>query len=406
MQFSKDSTVFLKYLLPRFKKFYSTDINSNSVEALSSVYHDLVAGEKYYETIKRSIDVKLMDASNIKNPDSINSTKYSTKVRDYIKKHQQSQLVFKFNIIDREIVVYFTLFGSEDVNSIPKYKKYIRLIIMWLFMCNKYSTSNCSQILDIFFYLTPFPKLLPDHKNTIIGYENINTGMTYRCVPNNEIFIYREEEWFKVFIHETFHSYGLDIDTHDMKALKETVEEIFPIKSTFNIAESYAETWARILNCCFSSYETIETKTIDEFKFYLQFTIQTEKMFSLIQLKKILGHMDLTYENLWSPTQISEYMRNNLYREESNVFCYFVLAGIFMNDFDGFISWCNDNNTSFIKFKKSHNNARKFGSLIKSTYKSKNLIQNLANIPEFNTKNKNYQLLNKTARMTCIEMVL
>jgi len=404
MQFSKDSTVFLKYLLPRFKRFYSTDRNTNSVEALASVYHDLVAGEKYYETIKKTVDVKLMDVANIKNPESINSNQYSPKVSDYIKKHKKSQLVFKFNILEREIVVYFTLFGSEDVNSIPKYKKYIRVIIMWLFMCNKYSTSNCSNTLDIFFYLTPLPKLLPNHKNNIIGYENINTGMTYRCVPNNEIFIYRREEWFKVFIHETFHSYGLDIDTHDTNVLKEIVGEIFPIKSSFIVAEAYAETWARILNCCFSSYETIETKTIDEFKFYLQFTMQTEKMFSLIQLKKVLGHMDLTYENLWSSSRISEYMRTNLYREESNVFCYFVLAGIFMNDFEGFIGWCNDNNTAFIKFKKSHNNARKFGSWIKSIYKSKNLIHNLANIPEFNIKNKNYQLLNKTGRMTCIEI--
>jgi hypothetical protein len=404
MQFSKDSTVFLKYLLPRFKKFYSTDRNSNSVEALSSVYHDLVAGEKYYETIKNTVDVKLMDASNIKNPESINSNQYSSKVSDYIKKHEKSQLVFNFNIFDREIAVYFTLFASDDVNNIQKYKKYIRLIIMWLFMCNKYSTSNCSNTLAIFFYLTPLPKLLPNHKNNIIGYENINTGMTYRCAPNNEIFIYRHEEWFKVFIHETFHSYGLDIDTHDTNIIKRIVGEIFPIKSMFDIMEAYTETWARILNCCFFSYETMTTETIDEFKLYLRFTIQTEKMFSLYQLKKVLGHMDLTYENLWSPSRISEYMRMNLYREESNVFCYFVLTGIFMNDFEGFIDWCNDNNTAFIKFKKSHNNASKFGHLIQSIYKSKSFIQNLANIPDLNTKNKNYQIMNKTGRMTCIEI--
>lgn len=404
MQFSEDSTRLLKHLIPKFKNFYNNDDSLNGIDKLSGIYTDIVSGDKYYENIKRKIDIKFVNKTEMVEPDSINSTKYSESVKEYIKKNGKSQFVFKFNILNREIAVYFTMFNDEDINDIEIYNKYIRLIVIWLFMCNKYSTSNCSNTLNVFFYLTPFPKVLPKNKNKVISYENINTGMTYRCVPNNEIFIYRAEEWFKVFIHETFHSYGLDIDVHDSNALGSIVEDMFPIKSTFNIAEAYTETWARILNCCFASYESMKEKSLDEFNLYLQFAIQAEKMFSLMQLKKILGHMDLTYENLWSSTQISEYMRTNLYREESNVFSYFVLSGIFMNDFESFIQWCDTNNTSFIKYKKSHTSVNKFGKLITSMYKSKHLIQNIHNTTLPNNKNNKYELLNNTGRMTCIEV--
>tara|TARA_B000000477_G_scaffold91842_1_gene78648 strand:- start:944 stop:2164 length:1221 start_codon:yes stop_codon:yes gene_type:complete len=404
MQFSEDSTRFLKHLIPKFKTFYTNDDSLNGIDKLASIYADIVLGDKYYENIKNNIDIKFVEKSEIVESESINSSHYSQRVKEYIKTKGKSQFVFKFNILNRVIAVYFTLFNDEDISSIKIYNKYIRLIVIWLFMCNKYSTSTCSNTLNIFFYLTPFPKVLPKNKNMIISYENINTGMTYRCVPNNEIFIYRQEEWFKVFIHETFHSYGLDIDVHDSKALGSIVKKMFPIKSTFNIAEAYTETWARILNCCFVSYESSGEKSIGEFNLYLQFAIQAEKMFSLIQLKKILAHMDLTYENLWSSTQISEYMRANLYREESNVFSYFVLAGIFMNDFETFIQWCDTNNTSFIKYTKSHTNLKKFGKLIDSMYKSKHLINNIHNTKLPNNKNKNYELLNNTGRMTCIEI--
>mgnify|MGYP001331506124 CR=1 FL=1 len=36
----------------------------------------------------------------------------------------------------------YKFFNDEDVSSIEIYNKYIRLIVIWLFMCNKYSTST------------------------------------------------------------------------------------------------------------------------------------------------------------------------------------------------------------------------------------------------------------------------
>jgi len=403
MEFSDDSTRFIKYLLPKFKHFYDNDDKFNSIKHISSLYSDLVAGDKYYNKIADEINVKFTEKADIIEPDSINSTHYSKTINEYIKKNKSSQITYRFNILARKIVIHFTLF-DEDVSSIPKYDKYIRLIVMWLFMCNKYTTADCSKTLNIFFFLTPIPKKLPQHKNGVIGYDNVNTGMTYRCIPNNEIFIYRYEEWFKVFVHETFHSYGLDIDTQDNSVLKPIIKKLFPIDSSFEIAEAYTEIWARILNCCFASYETMKIKKEEDFNLYLQFTLHIEKMFSLFQMKKILAHMDLTYQNLWSSTQISEYMRENMYREESNVFCYFVLAGIMMNDFDKFIQWCKINNNNFIKFNKSPNNTTNFGRFIESIYKDNGLLDNIKLAPDINKKNKNFELLHKTGRMTCVEI--
>ncbi len=403
MQFSDDSTRFIKYLLPKFKHFYDNDDKFNSIKHISSLYPDLIAGDKYYNKIANKIHVKFTEKADIIEPDSINSSHYSKTINEYIKQNKSSQITYSFNILARKIVVHFTLF-DEDVSSIPKYDKYIRLIIMWLFMCNKYTSADCSKTLNIFFFLTPIAKKLPEHKNSVIGYDNVNTGMTFRCIPNNEIFIYRYEEWFKVFIHETFHSYGLDIDSQDNSVLKPIIKNIFPIDSSFEIAEAYTEIWARLLNCCFVSYETMKIKSQEDFNLYLQFTLHIEKMFSLFQMKKILAHMDLTYENLWSSTQISEYMRKNMYREESNVFCYFVLAGILMNDFDKFIQWCKINNNNFIKFNKTSNNTTNFGRFIESIYKDNGLLDNIKLAPDINKKNRDFELLHKSGRMTCVEI--
>lgn len=405
MEFSDDSTRFIKYLLPKFKDFYNNDDKFDSIKLISSLYPDLVAGDEYYKKIIDDIYVKFSEKPNIVEPDSINSTHYSKTINEYIKKNKTAQITYKFNILKRKIAVHFTLF-DEDMTSIPKYDKYIRLIVMWLYMCNKYTTVDCSKTLNVFFFLTPIAKKLPEHKNKIIGYDNVNTGMTYRCIPNNEIFIYRYEEWFKVFIHETFHSYGLDLDTQDTNIVKPIIKKLFPINSTFEIAEAYTEIWARLLNCCFASYETMKRKNEEDFILYLQFTIHIEKMFSLFQMKKILGYMDLTYENLWSSNQISDYMRKNMYREESNVFSYFVLAGIFMNDFGRFTMWCKNNNNNFIKFGKSRSNANNFGKFIELIYKDKKLLENINSLPDINKKNKDYELLHKTGRMTCVEIKL
>ena len=77
MEFSDDSTRFIKYLLPKFKDFYNNDDKFDSIKLISSLYPDLVSGDEYYKKIMDDIDVKFSEKPNIVEPDSINSTHYS-----------------------------------------------------------------------------------------------------------------------------------------------------------------------------------------------------------------------------------------------------------------------------------------------------------------------------------------
>lgn len=398
MQFSDESSIILQHLIPKLADETYIDKMIN-LEISDILYNDLKSGLRYYNKTSNKIKVKLLDYKNLIYPNSYSSNHYSNEIKKYIDKNIKYQLEYTFNIYNRKITIFFSLFDDDEINNIDKYNNYIKYIIMWLHMCNKYTSHNCSNTLKIFFYLTPLKKRLPSIKSKVISYEHINTGMTYRCIPDNEIFIYRNEEWFKVFIHETFHSFGLDIDNIDNNKLKDKISKIFPIQSSFNIAETYTEVWARILNCCFSSF--LSSKNEEDFNLFLNFTLQIERIFSIMQLKKILAFMNLEYNDLWEKNKISEGLRNTLYKEQSNTFCYFVLAGILMNDYNKFFKWCYENNSSFIKYKQVSNNI-KFVNLILELYKNENLTKNNKNI-EIKI-NKHHKFLLDTTRMSGIEL--
>ena len=109
--------------------------------------------------------------------------------------------------------------------------------------------------MNVTIYLTPFKKILPENNTTVLSAEHVNTAFTFACEPEGEITIFREEEWFKVFLHESFHSYGLDFALSESTILRKTIEKVFHIKSDFNVNEAYTETWARIINCALFSFD-------------------------------------------------------------------------------------------------------------------------------------------------------
>jgi hypothetical protein len=46
-------------------------------------------------------------------------------------------------------------------------------------------------------------------------------------------------------------------------------------------------------------------------------------------------------------------MRETLYKEDSNVLSYYIISTIMMNNYQGFLGWCNENNLSLLQFKKT-----------------------------------------------------
>jgi hypothetical protein len=240
-------------------------------------------------------------------------------------------------------------------------------------------------------------KNLPTNPGTIIGPEHINTAFTMACVKNGQIIIFREEEWFKVFLHETFHSYGLDFATQMPAELKKGLKALFPINSDFDIYEAYTETWARIINCAFCSFNPQNKRDQKGFLLNMNFCLEMERMFALYQCSKILGFMGLHYNDIKKP--------HHLYKENTHVFAYYILTTIFLNDYRGFMLWCKKHNTRLLKFQATPANFQEFLAYITEKHVCISLLKNLDFMGNLNAKVNKTQnnFLKTTTRMSLIQ---
>jgi hypothetical protein len=143
-----------------------------------------------------------------------------------------------------------------------------RRIIVWLDVVLQFSGKDCATTLDCYLFLTDDVKLLP--KKSIISASdlmfdggegitqtNANTAFTYACTPSAKIVLFRMEEWFKVFIHESFHCFGLDFSQMDITESNKQMSKLFPKcqpNMDFRIYETYCETWAETINAAFIAY--------------------------------------------------------------------------------------------------------------------------------------------------------
>ena len=74
--------------------------------------------------------------------------------------------------------------------------------------------------------MTPIKKVLPSSPFVILSPTHANTAVTTTCTADGEICLFRKEEIFKVFIHETFHSLGLDFSSMSNTALNSKMKGI------------------------------------------------------------------------------------------------------------------------------------------------------------------------------------
>ena len=279
---------------------------------------------------------------------------------------------------------------ESNINDVKNIKNYIKLILTWFTFIVKYSISKCSNNINVKLYLTDYKKFLPQSAVKIIDKDNVNSGYTYRCAENNEIVIYRKEEWFKVLIHESMHYLGLDFNDN---SYNHNLRSIFPIeRSNMLLSECYAESWARIFNIYFISL--IQTANYTEFKKLTSYYFNYEAYFSALQCNKILEFMGLSYSDLIGKDDVS-IMRRKLYKERSNVFSYYVLTCVIMNDPVEFIIWCKKYNTNFIKMDLQ--NIKELENYIMDKYNSDMLLERF--------KMNKYDRSTRSLRMSIIEII-
>ena len=165
------------------------------------------------------------------------------------------------------------------------------------------------------------------------------------------------------------------------------------------------------MNFIFCSFLNLKNKSnfidfLSNFEFFVNF----ERTYSFFQLVKTLDFMGLNYKNMYSETNQSKILRNTLYKEKSSVLAYYVIKTILINNYQGFLSWCKNNNFSLLHFKKTSTNQKEFCNFIRKNYKTKLMLDNVKsselclqkvkNIKK--NKNKNYLLTNM--RMSICEL--
>ena len=303
-------------------------------------------------------------------------------IRDHIEglKNRVTQVVL--TVGERTYTIFFIIpVGTEN-----KIDKYVKWINTWLQVATLYAKSECSKTVTVYLYMTDLKKMLPKNNGNTLNPENANTAFTTSCQPKTEIILYRREEWFKVFIHESFHNLGLDFAGENVK---EILSPIFPIQSEFKLYETYTEMWAELMNIIFIM---VGKKTKEpNFEKY----IQMERKFSLFQSAKILKHFGITYRSFFEKTAEAEQMRKK-YKEDTEIFCYFILKTLLMYNCNDFIEWLHDHQ------KPVQNKVDKFiKDLIIPRYNEIQFIDAIENM------NKNIKLTNSTTlRMTALEQLL
>lgn len=329
-------------------------------------------------------------------------------IRNYINNSKKTCVSYLLNLDNRQTILNFYIFNLRDPDlSLKKLDAYAKNVSMILLLLQKYSDRECNNTgLTINIFMTRFKRSIDSSKispTNKISKIHLNGGFTRACQNNGQITVYRKEEWFKVFIHECFHSFGLDFATSDLRLLNTKIRELFPINSEFNIYETYCELWAQILNACFCAFKLLrDDNTSNMNVLYSLYEnncilfLEIEKEFSKIQCKKVLDSLSLYYGDILK-------IGNN-YSEDTNVFAYIICQYILFFDIDKFINWTEKNNDNYFNFDKNIDTITAFYNLIRENYNDPDIIAALNREIRLD-KVQHHKFIKTTLRMSCCEIV-
>lgn len=358
--FSTETLLFMNYILPQ-----NNIRNYSTIDTiLSHFYKELTNTKKqlnnfplpYYTITEATLNLY--------------SSHYLPKeICDEIKQKTKYKVTFQFHIDKQSFLLYFFIHRKPTEQKIKLLYNYLCKVQMWLLILMKYATADCKKYssVSIYIYLTNFKKYIPFRHKDILAPIHVNTAFTSSCSKQTkpaEIIIYRQEEWFKVFIHESFHLFGLDFSGYSSSSLTKCILELFPVKSEVNAYEAYTEFWAEIIHSIFISFFiTIDKPTFISTAIFL---IETEKKYSFFQMVKVLNHMNMKYGDLYS--NIGDNIKK--YKENTNVLSYYILKTILLSKWNLFIDWCKENNTNLLLFSNKPEKQLIFCQYIKKYFTS------------------------------------
>lgn len=399
LDISKQLKDFLKH------NFIDNDLFSNNFR-FSTTSHSFVSNiiklMLESQDIIKNMNIDLKQIDNI--PKGYDFNYIPNDISQVIENAENNCYIYSFELLNKK---YQIAFICPIKNKKRDLLKRIHKIIMWLYVANHYASKKCSQKMNIYIYFTHIKKVLPTSEKTI-NRENANTAFTTICQTITEINIYREEEWFKVLIHETFHNLGLDFSELDDKSSRNAILKIFPIHSEVKLFETYCELWAELINILFISFDSIaenNSKTIENIIKKSEKMITYEILFSLFQSVKIIHFMGLEYKDLYENSEKAKKSRTIKYKENTNVFSYYILKSLLFFKLNHFIEWCTIHNNSSLNFNKNEENVLKFCNLIRENYRDSKYLNTIDKIQNWFKQNNKCNYECKTLRMSLYETV-
>jgi hypothetical protein len=352
--------------IPKIKN--KIKFSNNSKKLLTSLFKNIKHGEDQFN----KIDLYKIKCSDYKSNNLYDSIPFE--IKELIHNNEITQLSYSFIIGNRSINVHFII-PSNNKRAIDEINTSLKLIYNWFYVADKYSTNtNCANKLDLYLFFINHYKVLPYHKGEPIEQKHANTAYTWACVKESTILIFREEEWFKVLIHETFHCFGLDFSTMDVSKCEKKIREWFSIQTEGLLYESYCETWACIINSLFIAFYSSKDKKNSIFLKNVENLLLLETKYSIFQTIKVLDHYGLSYFDLINKTIHTIKQREN-YREKTNVFCYNVIKSLMLYNLDDFLNWCYINNSESIEFPNTTSAIEKLCLWIERIYKKSDYLE-------------------------------
>ena len=153
------------------------------------------------------------------------------------------------------------------------------------------------------------------------------------------------------------------------------ISDFFLLKKKIKVYEAYCEFWSRIMNSVFIAFMLCNgnDKGNDYFLKKCYELLEYERTFSSFQSAKMINRHNICYNSI-KDKKSNPNISNFLYKEKTNVFAYYIITNILMNNYEKYVNYCLDNNSSLFLHNK---NANLLGDYIKKNYNKNILIYNL-----------------------------